>query len=44
VACVAIISTFPGVMSDRDARKQGDGGEVLLLTSTIRKVIHVTHR
>jgi small subunit ribosomal protein S8 len=26
---VAIISTSRGVMSDRDARKQGVGGEVL---------------
>jgi small subunit ribosomal protein S8 len=26
---VAIISTSKGVMSDRDARKQGVGGEVL---------------
>ncbi len=26
---VAIISTSKGVMSDRDARKQGIGGEVL---------------
>jgi small subunit ribosomal protein S8 len=26
---VAIVSTSKGVMSDRDARKQGIGGEVL---------------
>jgi len=42
---VAIISTSRGVMSDRDAVKQGVGGEVLpLLHLLIRKVIHVTHR
>mgnify|MGYP003342462447 CR=1 FL=1 len=33
---VAIISTSKGVMSDRDARKQGVGGEVLAYVYTLK--------